>query len=207
MAKKEEIREWMSRNGLTKQDVNQMWDECCEVNSKCKMVRDAGKSWKNLPMSQIEKIPTLKEKTLRYLREKESNAAAVDSSNQTNQTESTSQDLSESERLFQKIKNNERLSEREIRSILFEYGEEVDEIEGDSDRWTQFISTIVKLCGQYVRIDWQRGLTEMQENIFDEQPYFVEKKERVVQKVVVDWNEIELDKESENNIEEEDMYK
>lgn len=199
MARKEDINKWLEKNGLTKKEVKQMWKECCEINAKCRMLNEAGKSWKDLPMSQIEKIPTYKENMLK------TNTENMTEPSNNNTVEL--KEVSESERLFQKIKNKERLSESEIRSLLWEYGEEVDEIEGGSGRWTQFISTIVKLCGQYVRIDWQRGLTEMQENVYDEQPYFVEKKKRVIQKVVVDWNEIELDKESENDIEEEDMYR
>lgn len=196
MAKKEDIKEWLSKNGLTKKEVNQMWDECCEVSSKCRMIRDAGKSWKNLPMNQIEKIPTLKEKTLRNLREKDTHATTSVSE----QAESSVQELSESEKLLQKIINKERLSEREIRSLLWDYGTGVDELEGDIGRWTQSVSTIVKLCDQYVRIDWDRGLTELQENHYNEQPYLVEKRERVVTQVVVDWLEKDQEEESKSQL-------
>lgn len=51
--------------------------------------------------------------------------------------------------------------------------------------------TVINLCGKNVAIDWQKGLTECQENEFYDQPYFVEKKERTV--VVVDWERISPD--------------
>ena len=204
MARKEDINKWLEKNGLTKKEVKQMWKECCKINVKCRLLDEAGKSWKDLPMSQIEKIPTYRENMLKSNTE---NTTESSSTETTNNAAAELEEMSESERLFQKIKNKEYLSESEIRSLLWDYGCEVDEIEGGAHRWTQSVSTIIELCGQYVRIDWQRGLTEMQENIYDEQPYFVEKKKRVIQKVVVDWNKINLDKESENDIEEEDMYK
>lgn len=88
--------------------------------------------------------------------------------------------------MLHKIKNGERLAEREIQTLVYE-GYEVAEIAGDDLRWTRCMKTIVELCGEYVAIEWQKGLTECQEDVFSEQPYIVEKRERVVQKVVVEW--------------------
>ena len=97
--------------------------------------------------------------------------------------------------MLEKIVKGERLTERELSSLVYE-GEEVDEIEGEDTRWTRCMTTVINLCGKNVAIDWQKGLTECQENEFYDQPYFVEKKERVV--TVVDWvkTEPELEKES-----------
>lgn len=96
--------------------------------------------------------------------------------------------------MLEKIVNKERLTERELSTLVYE-GEEVDEIEGEDTRWTRCMTTVINLCGKNVAIDWQKGLTECQENEFYDQPYFVEKKERVV--TVVDWKPIEPDKEEE----------
>lgn len=96
--------------------------------------------------------------------------------------------------MLEKIVKGERLTERELSSLVYE-GEEVDEIEGEDTRWTRCMTTVINLCGKNVAIDWQKGLTECQENEFYDQPYFVEKKERVV--TVVDWEPIYPDKEEE----------
>ena len=47
-------------------------------------------------------------------------------------------------------------------------------------RWTEDMTTIFKVLGRFFAIDWQRGLTEFQENFYNEQPYEVIKKEKVV---------------------------
>ena len=94
--------------------------------------------------------------------------------------------------MLEKIVKGERLTESELSTLVYE-GAEVDEIEGGDTRWTRCMTTVINLCGKNVAIDWQKGLTECQENEFYDQPYFVEKKERVV--TVFDWEKIEPDKE------------
>ena len=78
-----------------------------------------------------------------------------------------------------KLKFGEKLSEGELKTLVYD-GVEVDEIEGDSGRWTQSVETIIDIDGDLWAIDWQRGLTEYQENEFYNQPYKVVKKERQV---------------------------
>ena len=88
-----------------------------------------------------------------------------------------------------KLKNGEKLSEREIKTLVY-YGYTVDEIEGDSGRWTQHVSTIINIDGELWEIDWDRGLTEYQENEFYNQPYRVKKVEKEVTRVEVSYEEI-----------------
>ena len=45
--------------------------------------------------------------------------------------------------MLEKIVNGERLTEREIRTLVYK-GEEVDEIEGDDLRWTRCMKTIIE---------------------------------------------------------------
>lgn len=78
-----------------------------------------------------------------------------------------------------KLKSGEKLSEGEIKTLVYD-GVEVDEVEGGSGRWTQHIQTIIDIDGDLWAIDWNRGLTEYQENEFYNQPYRVVKQERQV---------------------------
>ena len=43
----------------------------------------------------------------------------------------------------------------------------VEEIEGESGRWDQYIHIIFKSGNNYYAFDYSRGLTEMQENTID----------------------------------------
>lgn len=81
--------------------------------------------------------------------------------------------------VVEKLKSGERLSERELATLVCD-GFAVDEIEGDSGRWTQYVQTIIDIDGALWAIDWHRGLTEYQENEFYNQPYRVVKQERQV---------------------------
>jgi len=72
------------------------------------------------------------------------------------------------------------LSESEIREML--EWEQVGEEEEPPRRWTQTVLTVVKHpeTGELWGVEWERGLTEMQEHLFEEQPYLVEAYEEVI---------------------------
>lgn len=78
------------------------------------------------------------------------------------------------EELKNKILNGEKLSEKELQSILWNF-EIIHEIEGCDHRWQKEMQTIFKINDQLYAIDWMRGLTECQENDFYDQPYKVNK--------------------------------
>ena len=59
------------------------------------------------------------------------------------------------ELMVQKIDSGEKLSENELRSLVFENGEESEW--GENRRWPRRVATIVKLCGRYFAINWEEG--------------------------------------------------
>ena len=75
-------------------------------------------------------------------------------------------------------------TETEVRELIYE-GNFVDEIEGNDHRWDREVTTIIEVDGRYFAIDWRRGLTECQENWFDNQPREVTKTTRMVE--VTEW--------------------
>ena len=91
-----------------------------------------------------------------------------------------------------KIINGEELNEYERKMCAWgEVGEYVDEEEGDSGRWTEYMSTIFEVGGQLYCINWEKGLTECQENEYWEQPYKVKREEKVVTTTVVSYVKVE----------------
>lgn len=75
--------------------------------------------------------------------------------------------------LKDKIINGEILVAKEVKDIVFEYTDEleykiVDEISNGHGRWTEYMTTVFELCdnGKFYALDWDRGLTEYQENNF-----------------------------------------
>lgn len=89
------------------------------------------------------------------------------------------------ENFVDKIENGEELTPGELRELVFDY--EVESQDGDRGRWTTHVKTIVELCGRYFAIGWEKGLTEMQENEFYEQPYEVKKVEEEKVVKVTKW--------------------
>ena len=67
---------------------------------------------------------------------------------------------------IKKIDAGECFSESEIKSLVYDYDYEYKVVSGNIGRWTQSMTTIVKLCDRYFAIHWERGLTEMQEDDF-----------------------------------------
>ena len=78
--------------------------------------------------------------------------------------------LSYGERLALKVKNGEHLKEREL-SNLSNYFEVVYEEEGHPRRWSQYMTTVIKVDDDLYCYKWDKGLTESHENEFYDQPY------------------------------------
>lgn len=105
------------------------------------------------------------------------------------------------EEIYTKLQNNEKLSEKEIESLLWD-GEQVYEEAGEDHRWQKEMFTVVKVKNKFYGICWMKGLTECQEHEYCEQPFEVgcESKTEVVKKEI--WkpiNEISND-ENENGL-------
>ena len=91
--------------------------------------------------------------------------------------------------MVQKIENDEKLTESEIEECIWDYPR-IELIEGDSGRWTQYMESIIELCGRTFCFPWEKGLTEYQENGFYYQPYEVEKHEYEKTITITEWRKI-----------------
>lgn len=170
---KKERTELLKRLGYTEADMQKFWDECIPINSKIKMLSNSGMNWTDLCIWQIEQLPTLKEKTLQQLAEKEDALRKEEQEKQRKiEAEKYYQEHFD-EIMVQKIESHEDLTEKEIRALVFECNE-VERCEGENRRWSRTVSSIIELCGRFFKIIWEQGLTENQDDSFYEQPYEVE---------------------------------
>ena len=77
------------------------------------------------------------------------------------------------EKIKMKLEAGKELDESEISDMLG-YFEEVYEDEGENRRWSQSMLTVVNVGEDNLyAIEWERGLTESQENEYYDQPYKV----------------------------------
>lgn len=83
------------------------------------------------------------------------------------------------ELIVKKMKAGYHLTEQELSYLVYD-GIQVDEIEGNSHRWTQRVQTILDIDGELWAVNWERGLTECQESEFYNQPYRVEMREKQI---------------------------
>lgn len=73
--------------------------------------------------------------------------------------------------ITQKLERGIALTEDELEDFVF-YGNEVYRDEGDLGRWSRHVSSVIADDnGQLWCVEWEEGLTEMQDNGFYDQPY------------------------------------
>lgn len=84
------------------------------------------------------------------------------------------------ENLMRKFLNGTDLSEHELRELQ---DWAIDDIEKGESRWSMRTQSIIIFEDKYYAIDWDRGLTECQENYFGNQPYEVKRVETPIIKV------------------------
>lgn len=177
MAYKKEINPWLKENGYTWADIDKFWEECCEVNGTCRLLKQAGRTWSDLHISQIKKLPTLKEETLKQLAANAEAERLRDEEAKKAKAEEEYYNEHFEELMVAKIDKGEPLTEQELEritefSIKKEYGEKL--------RWTTPVYDVLSMCGRYFALTWYEANTESQENEFTCQPYEVYKHHRVV---------------------------
>lgn len=163
----------LKKLGYTEADMQKFWDECIPVNSKIRMLSNAGMNWTDLCIRQIEQLPTLKEITIKQIAEIEQ-AQKQEEENKRKQAEYKEYYAEHfDEIMVQKIDSHEDLTEDELRALVWEH-HNVARIEGENRRWSRTVRSVVELCGRYFEVIWEQGLTENQDDQFLEQPYEVE---------------------------------
>lgn len=169
MAHKKDIKRWLKENGYTWGDMDKIWEECCKLSWKCKVIASSGRSWDDLTMFQIQQLPGIKSKALQQLKEKKEKIKVK---------EKESCSANEFEGLIlEKIDRGEHLSEEELREIC-EYTIRRDY--GENRRWQRSVYDILKINGRYFSITWEEGLTEYQENVYISQPHEVFRRATII---------------------------
>jgi len=185
----EETVRWAKDNGYSEEFMDAQWEDAIKTqrsdNGLVGLIRANGGDWRNLAPWQVSGLIGYADK----LRERYQKEDAEKAKKQLAEAERKRQreyyNLHREEILVDKIDRREQLSVQEIEDFLFECGKEVDRKEEDDGRWTKHVCTIKKVNNRYFAVPWEKGLTEMQENEFYEQPYEVEPHEKQI--VITEW--------------------
>lgn len=177
MAYKKDIKPFLKKSNLTWEDMDKIWNECCSVNRTCKLIRDSGKTWSDLHISQIEKLPTLVEETLIKKKEKEEKEAKLRLKEEEQKKKQEYYDKNFESIMLERISSGGILSECELERLVSNY--EYISIPHSKHRWTQTTETICKLKDSLFSIIWEEALTENQCNSFTNQPHEVFPREKL----------------------------
>lgn len=92
--------------------------------------------------------------------------------------------------LIEKIDKGIDLTERELRTFVFEVGKEVYREEGENCRWSRSVFVVKQVDDRFFSITYEEGLTECQENEYYCQPTEVVKHEYQKTITVTEWERI-----------------
>lgn len=188
MATKKEIDDFLKESGYNSADMENFWMELVQTNFKISNLHQHGKNWKHLTIDLIRQLPTQKERDLKAMKEKE---LADEQKHLAEEKEREEEEYYENnfERIMaDKIAKKQNLTKEELRRLVWDY--QVDSQEEDEGRWTKHMRAIVELCGDLYSIEYERGLTECQENEYPYQPVKVKKVELTKTITVIEYVEV-----------------
>ena len=169
----------LKKLGYTEADMQKFWYECIDVNWKIKMLAKSGLNWTDLCIWQIEELPTLKEKTLEQKSKKEKIEKQIKETRAKEQANKEYYEAHFEEIILDKLLKKEKLTKDELKTLVFEYEFERKE-SSDVYKSLRSVETIINIGDKYFCINWLEDLGDWGEHQFENQPYEVERVEKVV---------------------------
>lgn len=191
MASSKQIKQFCDKMGFTRKDLQEKWDRLLELEyENAIFFKKYVGNWTKLSISMIEEMMALDEDEV--INMKHEKQLQQEKEQEELEKEKRQQEYYEThfvEIMIDKIEKRQLLTEQELERLVEDYTE--TEEEGDIGRWTQSMVSYCLLNGRYFAIPWERGLTELQPNEFDEQPYEVQKVETTQTMTVIVWTPIQ----------------
>lgn len=186
LSKTKGIKKWLKDNGHTEEELQAEWDKIVELNPTGLIgwcIKN-GYDWHYLNLHLIGQLfgyadIIIEKREKEKLEEEEKAKKEIEKQYYEDHFE---------EIMFNNIISNKELTEKELQRLVDEY--EIDRSYGDNRRWNRRVQSIIKLCDRYFCIVWDQGLTENQEDCFDDQPYEVKPHEYEKVITVKEWQKI-----------------
>lgn len=170
MMTKTKLNKWLKDNNLTREEMQKTWDKLIEIeHGTIMLLHKAGISWEQLESYQLEQLPTEYERTIadRERRAKEEKERLSEEEKKKNCALYYEEHFEEI--MIEKIDKKEQLTDCELERIL-EYELEDEREYEEKRRWSQFVTSIIKLKDRYYSMLWDMTLTENGINSFPYQP-------------------------------------
>lgn len=158
--------------GYTREQMQQFWDDALVVNKNIQMIASCGKDWRDLTEYQLSQLPGLAERTREALLAKEEEERKEQEAKKKAEDDKKYYQEHLEEILYNKLINNEALSDKELTSIVSEFDTAEWET-GEHYKTIQPLTTISELCGHYFQTDWYRDDNYSECNVFNDRPFEV----------------------------------
>lgn len=190
LTKTKGLIKWINESGHTVEEVQKEWDAAIAINvgGLVGWLHKNGYDWRYLQTYQLDGLFGLAERTLSQRKAAEEEQKRKDEEELRKKQKEEYKRNHYDEYILNKIDAGEKLDESELRSLRWEF-DEVESQYGENRRWSRSVRSIIEIGGRYFALDWEEGLTELQEHEFYNQPIEVEKKEYSKTIVVTEWVE------------------
>jgi len=175
MANKKEVKQTLKEMGLTEAEVDKLWIELAEsgLNSTVAGLHKNGIDWRTLNPSAIKSIKGLMEKCIEQEKEKKAKEEKRQKIEEQSEAAKDFYYANFFDIMYTKVELGLRLNEYEISELVYEHNLKEYEKTSEKLRWTLPVRSIVSDGERYMRIHWDKGLTESQEDMFMDQPEIV----------------------------------
>lgn len=194
LSKTKGLIKYITENGHTVDEVQKEWDAAIDINvgGLVGWLHKNGYDWHYLQTYQLDSLFGFAERTIASRKAAEEEQKRKEEEELSKKQEEEYKQNHYDEYILNKIDSGENLDESELRNLRWEFNV-VETQHGENRRWSRSVRSILEIGGRYFALDWDEGLTEMQENEFYNQPIEVEKKEYTKTITVTEWNEIKKD--------------
>ena len=170
MATKKDIKAFLKEANLTEANMDDFWSELILFNLTCRSLYNAGKGWRDLGIHMIKNIPTQKQRDIESEERQAAEAKATAEAELKAKQDKEYYTKHFDEVMLQKIDQGKDLSEYELRELVWGYECHKYREIGDDRRWSRTITSYIQLGERWFEIQWEEGLTEVQENSYYDQP-------------------------------------
>lgn len=193
LTKTKGLIKWLTENGHTAEEAQQEWDKAVAINvgGLVGWLHKEGYDWRYLQTYQINGLFGLAERTLSQRKAAEEERKKKEEEELRRKQEEEYKRNHYDEYILNKIDSNIPLDEQELENLTWRF-DEVEKICEENRRWSRSVRSIIKIGDRYFALDWEEGLTELQDNEFYNQPIEVEKIEYQKTITVTEWKEINL---------------
>ena len=188
MATKKEFKDFLKRNNLTYDQLMDIYRDIALTNSLVANLLYISKvKIEDLRIDLLEQILPQKEKDLQRIEEEKIEQERIEKERCEKEKSEVVKMSRFEDDVLEGIDNGDIFGEDDLNKIIDEF--EIHRDDGENNRWTRNVTSIVEICGRFFSINWQEGLTENQMNSYYYQPVEVEKHEYEKTIKVVEWIE------------------